>query len=65
LLRVRLYRYGRGLCPAQRDRHPADAAGERITAHRAMVKQLDRNPFVETQLTQAARFMLRQTIPIN
>jgi len=65
LLRVRLYRYGGSLRPAQRDRHPTNAAGDRIAAHGTMVKQLDRNPFVETQLTQAARFMLRQTIPIN
>jgi hypothetical protein len=41
LLQVRLYRDGRSLCPTQRDRHPADAAGDRISAHRPMMQQLD------------------------
>jgi hypothetical protein len=50
---------------AERDRHPADAAGDGIEAERPAVQRLDRDAFIETQLAQPPCFLLAQPRPID
>jgi hypothetical protein len=46
------------MCPAKRNRHPTDPAGDGIAPHWTMVEQLDCNAFIEAKLPQAARLAL-------
>ena len=53
------------MAATDRDRHPADADGDRIATERAQVQRLDRDALVETEVAQTAALAAVQDIPIN
>jgi hypothetical protein len=54
-----------GDCAAKRNRHPANAAGDRALAQRRAVQNLDIDTLVETQFAQSARLGIGKSRPFD